>query len=80
MDWMLPPDGIAMCQSDVARASLRRESIREGSIVGLDLAKRAFQVHAAESDGGVVFSQDHVILFFKELPKCTVAIRGPIFH
>ena len=28
--------------------------MKEVSIVGLDLAKRVFQVHAAGSDGGVV--------------------------
>lgn len=56
MEWMPPPDGIAMCQSDVRQnANLReRASMKEVSIVGLDLAKRVFQVHAAGSDGGVV--------------------------
>lgn len=32
--------------------------MREVSIVGLDLAKRVFQVHAAGSDGGVVSLTD----------------------
>lgn len=29
--------------------------MKEVSIVGLDLAKRVFQVHGATTDGGVVF-------------------------
>lgn len=47
--------------------------MREVGIVGLDLAKRVFQVHAAGSDGGVVLrrklSRGHVIAFFRDLPK-----------
>jgi hypothetical protein len=54
--------------------------MREVSIVGLDLTKRVFQVHAAGSDGGVVLrrklSRGPVIPFFTELPKCTVAMEA----
>ena len=54
--------------------------MNEVSIVGLDLAKRVFQVHAAGSDGGVVLrrklSRGQVITFFTELPKCTVAMEA----
>lgn len=54
--------------------------MREVSIVGLDLAKRVFPVHAVGSDGGVVLrrkpSRGHVITFFRELPKCTVAMEA----
>ena len=65
-----------------ARTSLRGESIHKGSysIVGLDLAKRAFQVHAARDDGSVVLrrklSRGQVLAFFAELPKCTVAMEA----
>lgn len=31
MEWMPPPDGIAMCQSDVRQNVTRGESIHEGS-------------------------------------------------
>jgi len=34
--------------------------MREVSIVGLDLAKRVFQVHAAGSDGGGVLRRETV--------------------
>jgi transposase len=52
--------------------------MKEVSIVGLDLAKRVLQVHAARSDGSVVLrrklSRGQVITFFTELPKCMVPI------
>ena len=54
--------------------------MKEVSIVGLDLAKRVFQVHAAGNDGGVVLrrklSRGQVLTFFAELPKCTVAMEA----
>lgn len=52
--------------------------MKEVSIVGLDLAKRVFQVHAAGSDGSVVLrrelSRGQLMPFFTELPECTVAM------
>ncbi len=52
----------------------------EVSIVGLDLAKRVFQVHAAGSDGSVVLrrklSRGQVVTFFTELPRCIVAMEA----
>ncbi|MER8634503.1 IS110 family transposase, partial [Mesorhizobium opportunistum] len=54
--------------------------MREISIVGLDLAKRVFQVHAAGSDGAVVLrrklSRGQVLAFFTELSKCIVAMEA----
>jgi len=54
--------------------------MKEVSIVGLDLAKRVFQVHAARSDGSVVLrrklSRGQVVTFFLELPKCIVAMEA----
>lgn len=54
--------------------------MKEVSIVGLDLAKRVFQVHAAGSDGSVVLrrklSRGQVVTFFTELPRCTVAMEA----
>lgn len=54
--------------------------MKEVSIVGLDLAKRVFQVHAARTDGSVVLrrklSRGQVVTFFTELPKCTVAMEA----
>lgn len=54
--------------------------MKEVSIVGLDLAKRVFQVHAAGADGGVVLrrklSRGQVLAFFAELPRCIVAMEA----
>lgn len=54
--------------------------MKEVSIVGLDLAKRVFQVHAASADGGFVLrkklSRVHVLAFFQSLPSCTVAMEA----
>jgi transposase len=54
--------------------------MKEVSIVGLDLAKRVFQVHGAASDGSMVFrrklARPQVLRFFAELPRCTVAMEA----
>ena len=57
MEWMPPPDGITMCQGGDVCASheWKRTSMEKVSLIGLDLAKRAFQAHGARADGGVAF-------------------------
>jgi transposase len=54
--------------------------MKEVSIVGLDLAKRVFQVHAAAAGGEVVFrrklSRGQVIGFFMKQPACVVAMEA----
>ncbi len=56
MEWMPPPDGIAMCQKR-RRYEKRKErtSMTDLAIIGIDLAKRVFQAHGAAADGSVVF-------------------------
>jgi transposase len=50
------------------------------SIVGLDLAKQLFQVHAADASGAVLFRKrlrrDQLLSFFVTLPPCTVAMEA----
>lgn len=50
------------------------------SIVGLDLAKRVFQVHGVRADGHVVFrkklSRGQLMSFFADLPPCIVAMEA----
>jgi transposase len=50
------------------------------SIIGLDLAKRRFQMHGARADGGVAFrktlSRDSVLAFLAERPRCVVAMEA----
>lgn len=50
------------------------------TIIGLDLAKRAFQVHGARGDGGVVyrqkFSRDKILTFLARQPRCVIAMEA----
>ena len=50
------------------------------SIIGLDLAKRRFQMHGARADGGVAFRKtlwrDRVLAFLAERPPCVVAMEA----
>ncbi|MFG6562019.1 IS110 family transposase [Sulfitobacter sp. 1A13421] len=50
------------------------------TIVGLDLAKRVFQVHGATADGGIAIrkklSRGQVLAFFADLPPCVVAMEA----
>ncbi|WP_024882393.1 IS110 family transposase [Methylosinus sp. LW3] len=50
------------------------------SMIGLDLAKRSFQVHGALVDGGVAFrkklSREKVLGFLAEQPRCVVAMEA----
>lgn len=50
------------------------------SIVGLDLAKRVFQVHGAGADGRVLFrnklSRGQLLPFFANLSTCVVAMEA----
>lgn len=52
----------------------------EVTIVGVDLAKRVFQLHGARSDGSVVFrkklSRGQVITFLAKVPRCIVAMEA----
>ena len=50
------------------------------NIIGLDLAKRTFQLHGSHSNGGVAFrkkvSRDKVLTFLSEQPRCVVAMEA----
>jgi transposase len=50
------------------------------SIIGLDLAKRSFQAHGANADGGVAFrkklSREKVLAFLGEQSRCVVAMEA----
>ncbi|MCK5444489.1 MAG: IS110 family transposase [Rhodospirillaceae bacterium] len=50
------------------------------SIVGIDLAKRSFQLHGAAPDGSVVFrkklSRPQLLVFLAKLPRCIVAMEA----
>ena len=50
------------------------------AIIGVDLAKRSFQVHGSAADGKVLFrkklSRAQVLPFFAQQPHCTVAMEA----
>ena len=52
----------------------------EVTIIGVDLAKRVFQLHGAHNDGSVAFrkklSRDPVLTFVSQQPKCLIAMEA----
>ena len=54
--------------------------MEEVGIIGIDLAKRSFQVHGARSDGSVVYRKKlrrgKVLSFLASQPGCTVAMEA----
>lgn len=52
----------------------------EVTIIGIDLAKRVFQLHGARDDGSVVFrkklSRGQVLVFLAQQPNCVVAMEA----
>lgn len=50
------------------------------ALVGLDIAKRVFQVHAADESGRVLFrrrlQREQVEPFFRDLPSCRVGLEA----
>src|ERR1700722_19866230 len=64
----------------VASHATERASMKEASIIGLDLSKRSFQAHGARADGSVAFrkklTRERVLGFLAEQPRCTVAMEA----
>jgi transposase len=54
--------------------------MEKANIIGLDLAKRSFQAHGAQIDGGVAFrkklSRDKLLGFLALQPRCVVAMEA----
>ena len=52
----------------------------EVTVIGVDLAKRVFQLHGAHHDGSVVFrkklSRDQFLAFVAQQPKCVIAMEA----
>lgn len=57
-----------------------KASISEVTIIGIDLAKRVFQLHGACQDGSVAFrkklSRDQLLAFVARHPKCVIAMEA----
>src|SRR5258708_32100752 len=70
-----------MCQSWGVGNQLRREpSMNEVSTVGVDIAKRVFQVHGVDSAGGVsvrrALRRSRRLAWFSRLPRCLVGMEA----
>ena len=56
------------------------ESVEQVIIVGIDLAKRSFQLHGAGADGSVAFrrklSRERLLDFLASQPRCLVAMEA----
>ena len=54
--------------------------MEEVRIIGIDLAKRSFQVHGAKADGSVAYrrklSRGKLLSFFASQPPCSVAMEA----
>ena len=54
--------------------------MEHATIIGIDLAKRSFQLHGARPDGSVAFrkklSRDKVLGFMASQPRCVVAMEA----
>ena len=54
--------------------------MEEVSIIGIDLAKRSFQLHDAREDGSVAFrrnvSRERLTDFLASQPRCVVAMEA----
>ena len=54
--------------------------MEQASTIGLDIAKRVFQVHGADASGRVVFrkrlTRAKLLEFFAAQPSCTVAMEA----
>ncbi len=54
--------------------------MNEGITIGVDLAKKVFQVHGVDAEGGVIFRRrlrrGQVLPFFKKQPPCLVGMEA----
>ena len=54
--------------------------MEHATIIGIDLAKRSFQLHGARADGSVAFrrklSRNKVLDFVGSQPRCVVAMEA----
>jgi hypothetical protein len=81
------PNGISVPRWSLSKSHLKGSrpwaslsGICRVTRVGLDLAKRVFQVHAVEAKGEIVvarkLTRSQLIPFFAELPPCMVAMEA----
>ena len=70
-----------MCQARAVECNeLKEPSTMEITTIGLDIAKRVFQLHGVDGAGKAVWrrklQRSEVLAFFKALPPCLVGIEA----
>jgi len=75
-----PPTG-STATSEAINDPLRREACMSTvAVIGLNLAKRLFQVHGVDAAGAVVLRKrlrrDEVLVFFSQLPPCRIGMEA----
>src|SRR5438876_4483861 len=79
MGWMAPSRH-RLCQSWVSPTNGREPTMEQVTTIGLDLAKRVFQVHAVNAAGAVrvrrSLRRKQVLTFFAKLPPCLVGMEA----
>ena len=57
-----------------------RSILSEVTLIGIDLAKRVFQLHGAPNDGSVAYrkklSRGQLLTFVSQQPKCLIAMKA----
>src|SRR5260221_4635820 len=80
MGWMAPFCGIDVPKLGVRNQLEREPSMKEVSTVGLDLAKKVFQVHGVDAFGAVVvrrtLRRSQMLAWFAKLPRCLVGMEA----
>src|SRR6266481_5261920 len=80
MGWMAPFCGIDVPKLGVRNQLEREPSMKEVSTVGLDLAKKVFQVHGVDARGTVVvrraLRRSQLLAWFAKLPRCLVGMEA----
>ena len=78
-----PPDGIEKSAKMAVfkePPSEEETSVSKVSIIGIDLAKRSFQLHGAGADGSVIFrkklSRARMLDFLAQVPPSLVAMES----
>jgi transposase len=75
----MAPAGIIV-QGDGCHACPKEAIRMQISTIGIDLAKRVFQIHGVDQDGNVVLRKQlrraQVLGFFAELPPCLVGMEA----
>src|SRR3981189_890357 len=80
MGWMAPFCGIDVPKLGVRNQLEREPSMKEVSTVGLDLAKKVFQLHGVDARGTVVVRRavrrSQLLAWFAKLPRCLVGMEA----